>query len=966
MSVMRGAALGAVVLLLGVTPRAALPQIPAPQPSATGDTARADTARVLVQWVEPDSVERELLAREGFVATRYQGNRVVFDARSRTLQLEGTPGAVARGQTLLVGDTIFYNDATQIVVVRGDTNILRDPAQHAADVVARGMLTYDIARGRGSVTHISTAVTSGEQWFVQGRDAFFVRDTAGVSPTTFFVRRGAFTTCDDSIPDYHFRAREIKLITRNFIVARPATLYIGEVPVMWLPFMFQDIRSGRRSGMLSPRLGVSELVRSGSNYRRQIENIGYYFALNDYSDAQVWLDWRSGARGTTEDPGWIRWNGEFRYRWLNRFLSGRLAASHLQDKADNSNTAISWGHQQDFSQTRRFTANVNYVTSTQLQRRNTFDPRQVLGVIGSNVSYQQMLGPATLSLGGARTQYPGREQVEQTLPTLALAIPTIALGRFLEWTPAINVRNQQSFKLDQPGTVGFRYLVRDGVTDSVLVQGNQRVTSGTFSTPIKIFGWTWTNNFTVNDRENDFPTSVVIVDQDDPNLRTTRVFARTFETGIDWQTGIALPSLFAGTWNVIPSVNFNNVDPGPFWVRSQFTGGRYVAQSKRLTYGIGVAPTFFGLWPGIGPLTRIRHAISPRLSYNYSPRANVDREFLRATNRTAADYLGNLAVNQLTLSLSQTFEGKLRSEGDTLDPAAGRKLKLLSLNFTPLSYDFERARVTGSGFTTANLTTDVASDLLPGLSLSIGHSLFQGSPLSDTAVFKPFRENISASFTINQQSAIISAIARVFGRAVPQATPTIERLDSAPDDALAQRLAGTPVAGSTRRDRELALPTTGAWQASFTFSSTRQRPPVGGNVIEFDPAENCRGFLAQPLIYDQCLLEQLTRPTSATPFENVVGAPFIRIPPRETLQWHTNFHITPKWAAQWNTTYDFRAAEFASQQVTLIRELHDWRTNFAFTKAQNGNFSFMFFISLIAQPDLRFNYNQHTYRPLTQ
>ncbi len=45
--------------------------------------------------------------------------------------------------------------------------------------------------------------------------------------------------------------------------------------------------------------------------------------------------------------------------------------------------------------------------------------------------------------------------------------------------------------------------------------------------------------------------------------------------------------------------------------------------------------------------------------------------------------------------------------------------------------------------------------------------------------------------------------------------------------------------------------------------------------------------------------------------------------------------------------------------------MHDWRSNFGFTKAPNGNFSFMFFISLIAQPDLKFNYDRHTYRPLT-
>lgn len=938
------------------------PGLPARALAVQADTAQAE----LVQWPEPDSVVRSLEQRAGYVSTRYQGDRVSFHAPTRGLEIQGQPAAVGRGPALLVGDTITYNDLTQIVVVRGDTNILRDPEQHTSDVVARGSLTYDLRRGQGAITGISTAVASGEQWYVQGQTGFFIRDTAGVRPAAFYVRQGSFTSCDEEVPDYHFRAGQIKMITRNFIVARPATLYIGEVPVLWLPFVFQDIRSGRRSGILSPRLGVGELVRNSPLYRRHIENLGYYFALNDYMDGQLWLDWRSGARGTPEDPGWTRWNGEYRYRWLNRFMTGRLAASHTRDREGNANTAVTWGHQQEFSQTRRFTADVNYVTNTRLQRQNAFDPRQVMATISSRATYQQKFGPMSLDLGGTRTQYPGRSQVAQTLPTLALAVPTLALGRWFEWSPNFRFDNQQTFDLDQPGTTSYRYTQTNGLLDSVLVRGDQRSTTAGLQTPFKIFGFTWQNSFTFADREDNYQTPVTIVDPDDPTQRITRVFDRTYQTGIDWQTGITLPGFLSGTWNFSPSISFRNVDPRPFWVRTQFTGGRYVRQGKRMDYSLSVSPTFFGLFPGIGPTERIRHSITPRLTYAYSPAAQVDDEFLRATNQTRNDYLGTLAQNQVTLSLSQVFEARL-SGGDTAaGPQEGRKIKLLSLNFSPLTYDFERARKTGrTGISTSNLSYDLASDLLPGFSLRVGYSLFQGNPMSDTAVFKPFREDVSASFTFNQQSSLFAAINRIFGRAVPQTAPQMERLDPAPDDALAQRIAGTPVAGSQRRDRELAIPSTGAWQIGFTFSSNRQREPVGGNIIEYDPQDLCQAFIDNPLVYSTCLVQQQTRPTTPDVFTPVIGAPFVRIPPRETLQWDMNFHVTPRWAAQWRTTYDFRAREFASHQVTLQRELHDWRSNFAFTKAPNGNFSFMFYISMIAQPDVKFNYDRHTYRPLS-
>ncbi|HET6761179.1 MAG TPA: hypothetical protein VFH13_03725, partial [Gemmatimonadaceae bacterium] len=96
------------------------------------------------------------------------------------------------------------------------------------------------------------------------------------------------------------------------------------------------------------------------------------------------------------------------------------------------------------------------------------------------------------------------------------------------------------------------------------------------------------------------------------------------------------------------------------------------------------------------------------------------------------------------------------------------------------------------------------------------------------------------------------------------------------------------------------------------------------------------------------------------------GGPFIRTPPRDNLQSQMTFNITPKWAGSWSTNYDFQAKKFGSHQVSLQRELHDWRAIFAFTQAPNGTFAFNFFIALNAEPDLKFNYDKQTYRPITR
>jgi hypothetical protein len=941
--------------------------------SARRDSTAADSTakqKELIKWNEPDSVMNALMKRPGYSATRYQGDVAVFNAQTHSLQLKGKKAGVNRDQTVLVGDSILYNDSTKIIVARGDTVILRDPQQQAADVIARGEMAYNVELHRGVVTNISTAIEeTGQHWLVHGLTAAFVSDTTRGRETAFYVRNGTITSCDDSLPDYHFRSNEIKMISKNIMVARPAILYIGDVPIMWLPFIFQDIRSGRRSGVITPRFGVSELFRNSPSYRRHVENLGYYFAISDYMDAQVALDWRSGARATEGDPGWVRINGEMQYRWLDRFVTGRIGLFRHSQNNGSTNTGLSWSHSQDFSQNTHLRGDINYVTNTFIQRTTAFVPAQVLANISSRASYDTKVGPATLSLGGTRTQHPGRTQVEQGFPSLSISVPTLSPTSWFDWSPGFSFNTDQTLHGDGPTNFPFRFFTNSkGQPDSVRRDVNTRSTSSSFSTPVRIAGFNWTNSFTLNEQASDAPTTVPVNDVNDTSVKANRTFARTFATAVDWQTGISLPSFLQSSLKVTPSVSFGNVDPGSFWVRTNYSGGKFVHQSKRAQVGVNASPTLFALFPGFGPVSRFRHSITPIISYSYAPKADISDDYLRALNHTRQGYLGALAQNRVSMSLATVLEAKLKSK-DTSSTAEPKKIKILSLNFSPpLAYDFERARQTHrSGFATDMISSDVSTDLIPGFHGGIQYSLYQGDILSDSARFKPFRTGIDAGLTINSQSGIFGAISRVFSRAVPQQNPQIDRVDKSADDAQASAVANTPVAGITSRNRRYNIPDTQGWSATLTYSQSRQRPPTGhGIVLDNDPAVKCAQYLANPIVYEQCIrIESANANGGVQPTSITAGGPFIRQPGRNNLNSAMTFHLTPKWGGSWSTNYDFEAKKFGSHVVTLQRELHDWRAIFAFTQAPNGNFAFSFFIALIAEPDLKFDYNKQTYRPTT-
>lgn len=960
-------------------PRDSLPA--APVTSCRFPTA-VDTSRQapLVEWPQADSLTQALLAREGYVATRYCADTVAFDPQAGTLRLIGN-AAVERAGTTLVGDSILYRDSTRTLFAfaeEGRVVRLRDPSQ-ADDIVAE-RIQYDIASRTGIVWNVRTSLVSGERWFLRAHRAVpQLADSARGEQTAFFGIRGELTSCNLEEPHYHFEAQQLKMISKNIMVVRPAVLYIRDIPVMWLPFVFQDLRDGRRSGLLTPQLGFSDIVRNSPSYRRQVENLGYYFAISDYMDARAWLDWRSGARGDDTDPGWIRYSGEWNYNWIDRFLRGRIGANHHRLQSGARATGLSWQHSQQFSMNSSLSANVNYSTNTSVRRRTGMLANEVLGTISSQVNYQQRLGPVSLQLGGTRTQYPGRPQVDQSLPSIGLSTGPLNLASWLVWTPNLNISNRQSLNLPPQGVYSYRYF-RDetGALDSTVVDRDQRSSSLRFDTPLQIFGFSWRNSFRVDDTEHDYPEPREIINVRDTSDRAVRIFDRTYLTQIHWETGIQLPGISRGRWNISPGISISNVDPSNgFWVRSERTGGEYVRQSKRLQYSLSARPTFYGLWPGIGNFGRFRHAVSPSVSWSYAPEGNVSDAFLAAIGATRPTYTGALAQNRITVGLNHNIEARLRTPGDTA-PQTGEKIKLLSMDFSQVSYDFQRAaeirrraREAGrpepglsAGFATDRFSYSLRSDLLPGFDVRVDYSLFQGSTQTDTARFDPYREGISASLRFDRRTNPMVILSRIFGKAVPPQSPEPEQTMAGEptDEEFSRQIGAMPLAGQSRQ-AELMVPQTAGLTANFTFSSQRRRPPSGGEVIEFDPRIQCEILLGNPLQYQLCIDNALANPVlDDTLNQTTTGGPVFRYPPTETLQSSIGTNITPHWAMQWQTTYDFRRRSFASHTVSLQRELHDWRAIFAFTQAPNGNFAFNFFIALKAQPDLKFDYNSRTYR----
>jgi hypothetical protein len=894
---------------------------------ARGDTTRGrkGVARVPSRaFPAADTIIQELLTRPGYHVLRYAADSVQLLTDDKEVRLAGK-GLVEREGSTLEADTIRYQQGRCALSAAGGPHLF----DTSGVLVGEGM-QYDACNHTGFVEHARTDLDfGGGTWYLLGHMAFDNEEDR------VYAAKATFTSCELIDPHYHFATREVKWVNKRLMVARPAVLYVADVPIAWLPFVFQDTRHGRRSGILAPGFGINDIVRFNPGYQRHVSNIGYYWALSDYTDAQVSLDWYSNTYTTI--------NGRFRYRWLDRFLAGGIAYQHLQQADGSASSRISWSHQQQFSLTSQLTASLDYATSSQIISRNAVDPVLAIGTIDSRLNYSNRFAWGTLSLGGSRTQSLDKPQVATTFPTVSFSPNPVAISRDVTWSPSFSFTNN----IVQHGAA-YPVFAGPGLVDSLLT--DSRSSSLNLSTPLRVGRWNFPNSLSITDEWSNTRTQTT-----DTATHTVRTAAERFQTGLDWNTSIGLPVAFQGSWNLSPSVTMANTAGGPYAVRNSYTGGRFVSQGKRFQFTLGASPTLFALLPGIGPVSRIRHAFSPSISWAYAPAADIPTDFARAINQGQLPAsLRQPARQAISFGLSQNFEAKLRAprpaSGDTTrlrrdstrtgssEPPApeGTKIKLLSIQSGAITYDFEQAKLPGrNGWTTQSWGNTVSSDLLHGFSVSFAHDLWDGPVGYDSTRFSPFLTSMTFGFSLNANTFNLFRSLLGLGPSRPDVRP------ARPDSSVAPPSPTDPGAAFTNSFQQGPLAT--------AFSSVDRVSPSHGGT----PFQASLNFSLQR-----------SRPTTRT-ITTTTGTEIVPLAPptsNSMLSGQMSFSPTAHWTVSWQTSYNFTQGQFSDHVVRLDRDLHDWRATFTFVKSPNGNFMFNFFIVLIAEADLKVGYDQRTVR----
>ncbi len=112
---------------------------------------------------------------------------------------------------------------------------------------------------------------------------FTGENLSSIQENEYKVYNGSLTTSDSSKPDYHLKARGMRIYPNDRIIFTNATLYVGTIPVFWFPYLYQS---------LNDEFSVLPSVGYNSTYNAFLFTL-IKFPVNDYTDATLHLNYSS-------------------------------------------------------------------------------------------------------------------------------------------------------------------------------------------------------------------------------------------------------------------------------------------------------------------------------------------------------------------------------------------------------------------------------------------------------------------------------------------------------------------------------------------------------------------------------------------------------------------------------------------------------------------------------------------------
>ncbi len=526
------------------------------------------------QEEEKDTTEVDWMNDTSGVDTiEYRAVDLVYDVEKSTFNLNNSAQLKYRTATL-DADTIWFDQENSVLAASGDP-ILRETKNPSLS----GMrLKYNMKSRIGEIYY---ATTYQDNQQLNGMEVRRLPDQR------IQIARGDFSTCNDSTHQhFYFYGRRMVVKPKETITARPVVLNIADVPVAVLPMIVAPLKSGRKSGLLTPKFGGDQV----QGY--YMSNLGFYYAPNDYWDATVKGDIIEGEEARFERS---TLTGEVRYK-LRYVLEGNVSYTSYLEEFDMANSGydINFSHNQNLTPDGKHTlsGSGSFVSSRSVRKDNALDAETILN--------QQ---------ANAQMTYSGKFGTNKSL--------------------TVKVRQDHNLVTDmmQREIPDIQYRMSGPLFNFDIDEDEEAYDDHSIASYLEKFNYNFNNRFNyytvrAQDTVNEVDT-------------TAKYVGYTGTYSLDYSMRVLR------VVNLTPKATFTGFWTGTSWLNpedSLIYRQRYISldpehdsygdAAYNHNYSVTADTKLYGIWvPEIGRFTGLRHVLSPSVSYTYAPEIDTVKTF---------------------------------------------------------------------------------------------------------------------------------------------------------------------------------------------------------------------------------------------------------------------------------------------------------------------------------------------------
>ena len=507
--------------------------------------------------------------------------------------------------------------------------------QMGQDVYENDTMAFNFKSKKGLIQNVYTEQEDG---YLHGQLA--KRTATG----EVYLKKGTYTTCDAEHPDFYIALSRAKVRPGKDVVFGPAYLVVCDVPLpLALPYGFFPFTKSYSSGFIMPTYG-DESARGF-----YLRDGGYYFAISDKMDlkllGEIYTKGSWGLSAATNYRKRYKYSGSFYFSYQDT----RNGDKGMPDYQRQESFKIQWSHRQDAKANpySSLSASVNFASSSYERNNLTsmYNPQAMTqSTRTSSVSWSTTFSSIGLSLSSSANL---AQNMRDTTVALTLPDLNISLSRFYPFKrkhAAGNERWYEKISMSYTGHLSNSINTKEDLLfKSNLVKDwrngmqHQIPISGSFT----LFEYLNVNpSFNFTDRTL---TSRIERSWDDAVQREVSDTIYGMHNVYNWNLSLSASTKLYGYW--IPS--------------------------RRL----------FG-----DNIDRIRHVITPTLSFSYAPDFGARRYgYYKTYQKTDANgnvslveyspYQGGLysapgkgRTGSITLGLSNNVEMKVKAgDSDTID-----------------------------------------------------------------------------------------------------------------------------------------------------------------------------------------------------------------------------------------------------------------------------------------------------------